>query len=75
MKAVFMLELVEDLLIEVGGHHKKSFIEIVSISRRESLLELCSGAVLDRGKWTWKYFSVHHKEQTFLPLYIEIKYF
>jgi len=51
MKAVFMLELVEDLLIEVGGHYKKSFIEIVSISRRESLLELCSRAVLDRGKW------------------------
>ena len=50
MKAVFMLELVEDLLIEVGRYHKKSFIEIVSISRKGSLLELCSEAVLDRGK-------------------------
>jgi hypothetical protein len=74
MKAVFILELVEDLLTGFGEHHKMSFIEIVSISRKGHLLGPCSGAVLDGGKWVPECSFVHRREQTSLQLYIEIKY-
>jgi hypothetical protein len=59
MRAVFILELIGDPLTGFGGHNKKSFIEIVLISRKGSLVELCSGGVLDGGKWDREYFSTY----------------
>ena len=56
MRVVFILELVGDLLTGFGGHYKKSFIEIALISRKGSLVEPCSGAVLNGGKWGQEYF-------------------